>query len=201
MPRVLIFLFCKLLPTRTTGKHIFQLLNEFIEENGIGWKKCIRVCTDGARAMTGEVDCSIHCETLAVKKIPEDLKSVSLQMFLHDQQSPLASLFDDPVWLVKLAYLADIICTHMVWHFGAAVCDVIAVHLLSLEEQFSEYFPVEATPELTIYLCEKGFSALNAINTKCCNKMDAEPDLRLNLTALIPDIARLSLIKQAHPSH
>ncbi|MBN3319693.1 SCND3 protein, partial [Atractosteus spatula] len=46
------FLFCKPLPTGTTGKHIFQLLNEFIEENGIYRIKCTRVCTDGARAMT-----------------------------------------------------------------------------------------------------------------------------------------------------
>ncbi|MBN3316964.1 ZBED5 protein, partial [Atractosteus spatula] len=43
---------CKLLPTGTTGEHVFQLLNEFIEENGIDWIKCTRVCTDGARAMT-----------------------------------------------------------------------------------------------------------------------------------------------------
>ncbi|MBN3314940.1 SCND3 protein, partial [Atractosteus spatula] len=34
------------------GEHIFQLLNEFIEENGIDWIKCVRVCTNGARAMT-----------------------------------------------------------------------------------------------------------------------------------------------------
>ncbi|MBN3313136.1 ZBED5 protein, partial [Atractosteus spatula] len=27
--------------SRTTGKHTFQLLNEFIEENGIDWIKCI----------------------------------------------------------------------------------------------------------------------------------------------------------------
>ncbi|MBN3296790.1 ZBED5 protein, partial [Amia calva] len=33
-----------------------------------------------------------------------------VQMLLHDQKSPLASLFDDPVWQVQLAYLADIQC-------------------------------------------------------------------------------------------
>ncbi|MBN3299395.1 ZBED5 protein, partial [Amia calva] len=139
-----------------------------------------------------------------------------------------------------------------------AVCDVIVVQLLSLEEQLSEYFPVEATPTwirnpftvdvtgipkdlssddtlmsefkqlsllnfwlqrqsnypalslksvwflmpfATTYLYEKGFSALTAIKTNYRNKVNTEPDLRLKLTALVPDIARLSSAKQAHPSH
>ena len=64
-----------------------------MEENCLDWKKCVGVCTDGARAMTGRhngvaarisevatemrwTHCSIHREALAVKKMPEDLKSV-----------------------------------------------------------------------------------------------------------------------------
>ncbi|CAL9692667.1 unnamed protein product [Knipowitschia caucasica] len=86
-------LFCQSLETRTTAEHIFQLLNAFIHENGLDWKKCVGVCTDGARAMTGHnsgvatrirevapemrwTHCSIHREALAVKKMPDDLKSV-----------------------------------------------------------------------------------------------------------------------------
>ncbi|MBN3318163.1 SCND3 protein, partial [Atractosteus spatula] len=88
------FLFCKPLPTGTTGEHIFQFLNEFIEENGIDWINCVGVCTDGARAMTSQhscvvsqirgccrnewTHCNIHHETFAVKKMPDDLKSVRL---------------------------------------------------------------------------------------------------------------------------
>ncbi|MBN3318670.1 ZBED5 protein, partial [Atractosteus spatula] len=52
------FLFCKPLPTGITGEHIFQLLNDFIEENGINWIKCVGVCTDSARAMTSRQLCS-----------------------------------------------------------------------------------------------------------------------------------------------
>ena len=80
------FLFCQSLQTRTTAEHIFQLVNAFFQETGLDWKKCVGVCTDGARAMTGRhsgvvarirevapdvqwTHCSIHREALAVKKM------------------------------------------------------------------------------------------------------------------------------------
>ena len=86
-------MFCQTLITRTTAEHIFLLLNTFMEENCLDWKKCVGVCTECARAMTGRhngvaarisevatemrwTHCSIHREALAVKKMPEDLKSV-----------------------------------------------------------------------------------------------------------------------------
>ncbi|MBN3318961.1 ZBED5 protein, partial [Atractosteus spatula] len=86
------FLFCKPLPKGTTGEHIFQLLNEFIEENGINWIKCVGICTDGVRALTSQhsgvvtrirevapdMNWSICREALVVKKMPDDLKSVRL---------------------------------------------------------------------------------------------------------------------------
>ncbi len=86
-------MFCQSLETRTTAEHIFQVLDAFIQENSLDWKKCVGVCTDGARAMTGRhsgvaarirevapemrwTHCSIHREALAVKKMPDNLKSV-----------------------------------------------------------------------------------------------------------------------------
>ena len=73
--------------------HIFQLLNGFVQENGLDWKKCVGVCMDGTRAMTGHhsgvaaqicelapkmrwTHCSIHRKALAVKNMPKELKSV-----------------------------------------------------------------------------------------------------------------------------
>ena len=47
------FLFCKLIEGRTTSVEIFKVLNDFIDQNGISWEKCVGVCSDGARAMTG----------------------------------------------------------------------------------------------------------------------------------------------------
>ena len=47
------FLFCKPLEGRTTSVEIFKVLNDVIDQNGISWEKCVGVCSDGARAMTG----------------------------------------------------------------------------------------------------------------------------------------------------
>ena len=46
---------CKTLPTSTTGEEIFKILDTFMSENKIPWKKCLDVCTDGAKSMTGSI--------------------------------------------------------------------------------------------------------------------------------------------------
>lgn len=56
-------------------------------------------------------------------------------------------------------------------------------------------------PFATTYLCEKGFSSLAAIKTKYRSRLDAEPDLRLKLCSIEPDIKGLCAERQAHPSH
>ncbi|GFY29360.1 zinc finger BED domain-containing protein 5 [Trichonephila clavipes] len=46
-------LMCSPLPTNTTGEEIFNKITIFFEENNLSWNDCIDVCTDGAKAMTG----------------------------------------------------------------------------------------------------------------------------------------------------
>uniref|UniRef100_A0A671URU5 DUF4371 domain-containing protein n=1 Tax=Sparus aurata TaxID=8175 RepID=A0A671URU5_SPAAU len=87
------FLFCRSLPTNTTGEAVFQSLNDFIMANNMDWSRCVGICTDGATAMTGKlkrlvarvrtvapsaaaIHCCIHRKQLAVKKMPQCLKSV-----------------------------------------------------------------------------------------------------------------------------
>ncbi|XP_075325271.1 LOW QUALITY PROTEIN: zinc finger BED domain-containing protein 5-like [Odontesthes bonariensis] len=391
------FLCCRPLETKTTAEHIFQLLDTFIQEHGIDWKKCIGVCTDGARAMCGRhsgvaarirevapemrwTHCSIHREALAVKKMPDELKSVldsavktvnfikvrpmhsrlfqvlcdemgsehvqvllhtevrwlsrgrvlsrlfelhrEVLMFLQDKTFPLSHLSEDTVWLSELAYLSDIFLRLNDLNLGLqglsvnvfdvkdkisaalkkmelfeirakagdvsafpslesflsdnglqlddSVRDNVIAHLVSLRQQLREYFPVtpkennwmrnpfnietsdmptdltvaeqESLIELscdetlkcnfkkqslvdfwiqqhgeysvlsdnavrvllpfaTTYLCEKGFSLLAAIKTKYRSRLDAEPDLRLKLCSIEPDIKGLCAERQAHPSH
>ncbi len=81
------FLFCRPLATRTTGEEIFN------GTNGIDWERCVGICTDGAKSMTGKhtgliahirrvclsiswLHCSIHREALAAKNMPDDLHAV-----------------------------------------------------------------------------------------------------------------------------
>lgn len=84
------FLFCRTLSIRTTGEDIFHMVDSFVKENQLDWSKCVGICTDGARAMTGRFSglvkriqdkapeakwthCGIHREALACKKIPASL--------------------------------------------------------------------------------------------------------------------------------
>lgn len=53
----------------------------------------------------------------------------------------------------------------------------------------------------TTYLCETAFSRYTATKTKYRSRLDAEVDMRLQLTFVIPDIDKLSSKKQAHCSH
>lgn len=87
------FLFCKPLESNTTAELIFKAINEYVLKVGIPWSKCIGLCTDGAKAMTGRLTglavkikevapecksthCVIHREALAAKGMPENLNSV-----------------------------------------------------------------------------------------------------------------------------
>jgi hypothetical protein len=53
----------------------------------------------------------------------------------------------------------------------------------------------------TTYLCESGFSSMIYKKNKYGNRLSTEPDLRLKLTKIEPDIRKLCLAKQAYPSH
>lgn len=87
------FLFCKHLESNTKAEDIFNVINEYIMKARISWSKCVGLCTDGAKAMSGHLSglgarikkvapecqsthCVIHREALASKVMPANLKSV-----------------------------------------------------------------------------------------------------------------------------
>lgn len=83
-------LFCKPLELTTRGIDVFNLINQFMEDHSIDWKKCISSTTDGAPAMLGKhsgfqakvkqvsgaatIHCMLHREALCAKTLPETLK-------------------------------------------------------------------------------------------------------------------------------
>ena len=49
------------LPMLTTSSEIFRVLNGLIEEKGLEWKNCVRVCTDHQNLLFhSEVHCLYH---------------------------------------------------------------------------------------------------------------------------------------------
>ena len=86
-------LFCKPILLSCKANDLFAILNNFFEENNVDWKYCIRLCTDGARAMSGcfsglrasvqgvaprakWTHCLIHREALASQQPNSDLNEV-----------------------------------------------------------------------------------------------------------------------------
>jgi hypothetical protein len=87
------FFSCIELFSKSTGFDIYNSISSTFEKNGLSWKNCLSVCTDGAPAMTGRLKgfvsrvkqdflnvgsthCFIHREALVAKTIPAELKSV-----------------------------------------------------------------------------------------------------------------------------
>ncbi|GBO15784.1 Zinc finger BED domain-containing protein 5 [Araneus ventricosus] len=86
-------LLCESVNIDTTGENIFNCIDNFMTTHEINWGKCIEVCSDGAKAMTGKVrgvvariknvakncnstHCILHRYALVTKKISATFKSV-----------------------------------------------------------------------------------------------------------------------------
>jgi hypothetical protein len=60
---------------------------------------------------------------------------------------------------------------------------------------------IRALSGLSIYLCEKTFSAVVAIKSKYRSRLQLQSDLRVAVSAIQPRMSHLVSNMQAHPSH
>jgi hypothetical protein len=104
-------LFCKSLPDHATGESLFKVFIEATEPFEIDWNKCISICSDGARALSGKnsgliarlktlmpnanwVHCFLHRQALAAKGMPDDLRQVlaeAIKVVNYVKSRPLQS--------------------------------------------------------------------------------------------------------------
>lgn len=86
-------LFCKDIKSGTKAVDLFEITDTFMTENRIDWSRCVGVCTDGCRSMSGQygglqalirekapaarwTHCLIHREALASQEVSPDLNEV-----------------------------------------------------------------------------------------------------------------------------
>ena len=79
--------------SRSTSEEIFNTVDTYIRTKGLDWHKCVRICTDGARAICGRnssvvtrilernpnaswTHCNLHRAALVSKHIADDFKNV-----------------------------------------------------------------------------------------------------------------------------
>ena len=104
-------LFCKSMQGRTTGKHIFNVVDAFFAEKSLNWTLCSSICTDAATSITGTIKgfvtlakeknpnvkwthCIIHREALASKRMSPQLHDVlncSIKVINFMKSRPLNS--------------------------------------------------------------------------------------------------------------
>uniref|UniRef100_A0A8C4QEF0 DUF4371 domain-containing protein n=1 Tax=Eptatretus burgeri TaxID=7764 RepID=A0A8C4QEF0_EPTBU len=87
------FLFCTPMKTTTTGANIFNVVDNFQQQEGLSWENCVSLCTDGTPAMLGvrqgftarvkQVNpnvrifhCLLHRKNPAVQHLSLDLSAV-----------------------------------------------------------------------------------------------------------------------------
>jgi hypothetical protein len=105
-------LLCKSLKSGATGEEIFKIINSYMIEHEISWGKCVDVCTDRARAMTGKTagvlarikelapscsnsHCVLHRPALVAKTTERDLKTVlddAVKIVNYIKSRPLNSM-------------------------------------------------------------------------------------------------------------
>jgi len=173
---------CKEVNTRTTAEAIFNLLNVQIETNGLSWKWCVSVCTDGAASMFGRKSglksriqcvnpsikwdhCIIHREVLAAKQLNEDLNSIlqiSVKIVnLIKARSLNSRLFKVLCLDMGSEFTTLLLHTEIRWLSRGKVLNrllklkaEVAIFLREIKSDYAQYFENEIWICKLAYLCD-----------------------------------------------
>ncbi|XP_050058856.1 zinc finger BED domain-containing protein 5-like [Aphis gossypii] len=203
---------CAPLETNTTGEEIFKVIDSHMSKHHIEWNKCIDVCSDGAAAMIGKIKgtvtriksvapkcsnshCVLHRPALVAMKISYELKTIldqALQIVNYVKSRPLQSRLFKKVCedIEKYENLIDIKCSSSLKQkFGAENFD-LNNFWIGLQDEYPTIVEKAITillPFVTTYRCETGFSAYAYTKNKYRNRLDASPDIRIQLSDIKPN--------------
>ncbi|KAK5648043.1 hypothetical protein RI129_002935 [Pyrocoelia pectoralis] len=74
---------CAPLETNTTGEEIFNVINNYMNEDHIDWNKCFDVCSDGGAAMIGKIKGTISRTTNYIEMKMMSMNDGYFFMFLN----------------------------------------------------------------------------------------------------------------------
>ncbi|XP_022163151.1 zinc finger BED domain-containing protein 5-like [Myzus persicae] len=130
----------------------------------------------------------------------EDMGSMQKSLLYHTELCRLT----DKIWLFRLSYLAGIFTKLNEVNLSIqALTDFWCSRSITNEYQsLAKKAILALLPFATTYLCETGFSSYVSTKTKYRNKLDAEADMRIQLSPIKPNIKILINKKsQHHGSH
>jgi len=170
----------------------FIILNDFLKENEL--------------QVTSDVEKNIHEHLISLKKSLKEYFPEKLQD-MNWLQNPFAD-HTKPSMLTVSEYenLIDIKCSSSLKQkFGAENFD-LNNFWIGLQDEYPTIVEKAITillPFVTTYRCETGFSAYAYTKNKYRNRLDAAPDLRIQLSDIKPNFSDIlrKYVKKFHSSH
>ncbi|XP_022162790.1 zinc finger BED domain-containing protein 5-like, partial [Myzus persicae] len=83
-------LFCTSILSGTKAKDLFDITNNFMDHNYIKWENCLGVCTNGARAMSGQYG---GLQALIRQKVPEIIWTYFIKVVNYVKTRPVKARF------------------------------------------------------------------------------------------------------------
>ncbi|XP_068129400.1 zinc finger BED domain-containing protein 5-like [Hyperolius riggenbachi] len=128
-------LFCKSITAGIKGQDLFNILDTFMSDNNLDWTKCVGVCTDGGRSMSG---CYVGLQALGknthILKLSEKISAFKKKLILWRRK------LEENDWKDCFPLMHDFITSNDLSLDHELKC-VFEYHLTQLSYWFEKYFP------------------------------------------------------------